>query len=93
MKITSMKTLKDLEKEFNKRYKEFCETYGVMFTMTSTYGSLEDGIKQFYRQSLTECLEELVGEDAIHVGISEELDGYNNAKAEIRQRIKSFLGE
>ena len=76
-----MKTLKEIEKEF-----EEC-AQSIMS---------EKEVEQFYRQAIAEILEEVVGEDDNPYRYEDsysqdKAEGYNQAKAEIRERIKSIL--
>ena len=73
-----MKTLKEIEKEF-----EEC-AQSIMS---------EKEVEQFYRQAIAELLKEVVGEDCQCLEDEAELwiDGYDSAKAEIREKIKKIF--
>ncbi len=89
-----MKTLKEIEEDFET---EFWPILGSEKTEEDIRKSdlLHFQVKQFYRQAIAEILGEVVGEDCQCLGLDDKaelwIDGYDSAKAEIRERIKSIL--
>ena len=72
-------TIKQIEEEFSKKIDFHFQHFGAM---------TNNKIQQFYRQKMKEWALDMVGDD----GCSEEL-GYNQAKAEIREKIKQEFPE
>ena len=96
-----MKTLKEIEEDFKS---EFFTTAAAMGTygvdelgnapiIKSKYYRTPSAMTFFYRQAIAEILEEVVGEDCQCLEDEAELwiDGYDSAKAEIREKIKKIF--
>ena len=85
-----------IEKDFDKKFKtsEYLDEVLTIFypqkngSSLTAYTTQRSEIKQFYRQKMKEWALDMVGDD----GCSEEL-GYNQAKAEIREKIKQEFPE
>ena len=98
-----MRTIKEIEEDFKS---EFFTTAAAMGTygvdelgnapiIKSKYYRTPSAMTFFYRQAIAELLKEVVGEDCQCLGLDDKaelwIDGYDSAKAEIREKIKKIF--
>ena len=99
-----MRTIKEIEEDFKS---EFFTTAAAMGTygvdelgnapiIKSKYYRTPSAMTFFYRQAIAEILEEVVGEDDNPYRYEDsysqdKAEGYNQAKAEIREKIKKIF--